>query len=303
MLDIANEQVHLYGDAVVTHKTMKLTADYIIFDWGKNIVTAQGALDSVGKMAGFPVFKDTDQNFNAKKIRYNFKSKRGVVYDTQTKEQDVYVLGKKGAFIAKDPGEGRNKDVIFNENAIFTTCNHPKPHFGIRSSKQKVVPNEVVVVGASNLEIGGVPTPLWLPFAFFPLKKGRRTGLIFPRDYEYSENRGFGLRDVGWYFPMSDYWDLTVLGDVYTRGTWELICLLIIADGTNTMVGSPWAFSMKEEKSGGRRLIPVLFVLAGVIVRMQKHTRPIVSPLMSIFKRIIIRVSPITQHRPFFKIP
>ncbi len=222
ILDIKQEQVHLFGDAVVTHKTLKITADYIIFDWGKNIVTAQGTPDSTGQISGYPVFEDTDQRFNAKKVRYNFKTKKGIIYDATTQEQDIYVLGKRAAFLGEDATESRETDIVYSRDAIFTTCNHPQPHFGIRSRKQKVIPNKVVVVGGSNVEIGGVPTPLWLPFGFFPLKQGRRTGLIFPRNYEYSAEWGFGLRGIGWYFPLNDYWDLTAQGDIYTRGTWGL---------------------------------------------------------------------------------
>ena len=222
ILDIKNQKVHLYGDAVVTYTSLELTADYIIFDWGNNIVEAEGLPDSTGKISGNPVFKESTQSFNAKRIRYNFKTKKGLVYEATTQEKDVYVLGKVAKMHSKDVSQEQEDDHIYSENAIFTTCDHPNPHFGIRSKKQKVVPDKVVVVGPSNLEVGGVPTPLWLPFGFFPLKKGDRTGLIFPRDYEFSDNWGFGLRNVGWYFPINDYYDLTVSGDIYTRGSWGL---------------------------------------------------------------------------------
>ena len=85
-----------------------------------------------------------------------------------------------------------------------------------------MISGEVAVVGPSNIELGGIPTPLALPFGFFPLKQGARTGLIFPRDYEFSETWGFGLRNVGWYFPINDNWDTKVTGDIYFKGTWGL---------------------------------------------------------------------------------
>ncbi len=222
ILDIKNQKVHLYGDAIVTYTSLELTADYIVFDWGNNIVEAEGLPDSLGTISGDPVFKEGEQSFNAKRIRYNFKSKKGLVYEATTIEKDVYVLGKVAKIHAKDEAAGQTDDHIYSQNAIFTTCDHPDPHFGIRSKKQKVVPEKVVVIGPSNLEVGGVPTPLWLPFGFFPLKTGDRTGLIFPRDYEFSDAWGFGLRNVGWYFPISDYLDLTVTGDIYTRGSWGI---------------------------------------------------------------------------------
>ena len=222
ILDLKNQKVHLYGDAIVTYTSMELTADYIVFDWGNNIVEAQGLPDSTGEMAGYPVFKESGEAYDAKRIKYNFKTKKGLVFEATTQEKDLYVLGKVGKLHSKDEKAGHPDDYIYSENAMFTTCNHDEPHFGIRSKKQKVIPDKVVVVGPSNLEVGGVPTPLWLPFGFFPLKQGDRTGLIFPRDYEFSDNWGFGLRNVGWYFPINDYLDLTVTGDIYTRGSWGL---------------------------------------------------------------------------------
>lgn len=222
ILDIKNKKVHLYGAAMVTYTTLELKADYIVFDWGNNLVEAEGLPDSLGKISGNPVFKESEQSFNAKRIRYNFKTKKGLVYEATTQEKDVYVLGKVGKLYSADEARGQKEDYIYSEDAIFTTCDHPNPHFGIRSKKQKVVPNKVAVIGPSNLEVGGVPTPLWLPFGFFPLKKGEKTGLIFPRDYEFSDAWGFGLRNVGWYFPINDYMDITATGDIYTRGSWGL---------------------------------------------------------------------------------
>ncbi len=220
--DVANKVVYLYGNAVVTYNTMKMTANYIEFDMENSLVTAAGYADSSGTLSGYPVFEEKDQKFEAKKVRYNFKTSKGIIYEATTTERDLYVLGNKAQWLGEDAKENRKTDIVYSEDAIFTTCSHPEPHFGIRSRKQKVIPNDVVVVGPSNLEIGGVPSPLWLPFAFFPLKQGPRTGLIFPRNYEFSERWGFGLQDVGWYFPINDYMDLTVTGRIYTRGTWGI---------------------------------------------------------------------------------
>jgi lipopolysaccharide transport LptD-like protein len=220
--DVLNETVYLYGDAVVKYNTLTVTADYIVFNMKDNIVLAEGMIDSSGHLGGFPVFEEKDQKFESQKIRYNFKTNKGIIYDAVTTQQDLYVRSEKGAFFGEDPKANRKSDVIYSEDAIFTTCSHPEPHFGIRSKKQKVIPNDVVVVGPSNIEVGGIATPLWLPFAFFPLKQGPRTGLIFPRDYEYSDVWGFGLKDIGWYFPMGENMDLSLTGMIYTRGTWGL---------------------------------------------------------------------------------
>lgn len=224
--DIKNKKIYLYGDAEVTYTTIKLNADFIIFDWESSVVTASGLPDSTGKMAGLPKFADGDQNFTADSMRYNFKTRKGIVYDVTTEESGVVIHGSRSRFetTPATPGDtsSRASNVIYNSGAIFTTCTAPEPHFGIRSRKQKIIPDKLAVVGPSNLEIMGVPTPLWLPFGFFPLSKGRRTGLMFPRDYEYSPAWGFGLRDIGWYFPLGENFNLTVTGDIYLKNRWGI---------------------------------------------------------------------------------
>lgn len=219
--DIKNKQIHLYGQAEVKFQTMTIKADYILIDWKENIITAEGKKNAKGEWVGKPTFNQGDQNFTASRMKYNFKTYKGIVFDGQSTQEGMNVVGEKGKFI----GTGKDttkQTVIYNRNAIFSTCDLEHPHFGIRSSKQKIVQNKVAVVGPSNLVIGDVPTPIWLPFAFFPLKLGQRTGLIFPQGYEYSDNWGFGLERVGWYFPMGDHWDLTLTGDIYLKGTFRI---------------------------------------------------------------------------------
>ncbi len=220
--DLANQKVYLYGEAYVKHKTINLKADFIIFDWVNNIVEAETKKDSLGQAVGLPEFEDGDQKFKAKKMRYNFKTKKGIVYDVTTQEGDLFVLGTKTKFYAKGADTTQVDNVVYNENALITTCNHPEPHFGIRASKIKVIPNKVAVVGPSNLEIAGVPTPAWLPFGFFPINKGQTAGFIFPRDYEYSPQWGFGIEEIGYYTPIGEYFDLAITGDIYLKGAWRL---------------------------------------------------------------------------------
>jgi lipopolysaccharide export system protein LptA len=220
--DIINQRVHLWGDASVTYTTINLKAGHIIFDWKTNIVTAEGIPDSIGLPSQLPEFTDGEQTFTADSMRYNFEKERGVVYDVVTQQNDVLVRSSKAKFVtqaARDSTE-EEQNVIYNANSIFTTCTHDEPHFGIRSRKQKTIPNKVVVVGASNVEIMNVPTPLWLPFGFFPISQGRQTGLLFPRDYQYSPQWGFGLEGIGWYFPLSDNFNLSLTSNLYLKGTW-----------------------------------------------------------------------------------
>ncbi len=214
IFDVTARRVYLYGEAQVNYTTIELKADFIVLDWGSSIVTASGLPDSTGKMQGLPIFKDRDQVFNADSMRYNFQTRKALVYRVVTQQNDVIVIGARSKFTMGVQNIG------YNSGAIFTTCTHPEPHFGVYSNKQKVITDKLVVVGPSNLRIMDVPTPLWLPFGFFPLSKGRRTGLLFPRDYEYSPQWGFGLRDIGWYFPLGDHFNLSVTSNLYLKGRW-----------------------------------------------------------------------------------
>lgn len=217
--DIANQRVYLYGEAEIKYTSITLRAASIVFDWKTNIVTATGMPDSLGRPAGVPQFEDDGQSFVADSMRYNFTTRRGIVYDVVTEQTDVVIRSQLSKFItqeARDTSE-EETNIIYSSNSIFTTCTHDHPHFGIRSQKQKVVPDKLVIIGPSNLEIMDVPTPLWLPFGFFPIPSGRSTGLLFPRDYQYSPQWGFGFEGIGWYFPLGDNFNLSVTGDVYLR--------------------------------------------------------------------------------------
>ncbi len=220
--DLSGQRVHLYGDASVAYTSINLKAGYIVFDWNTSVVTASGMPDSLGRMASFPEFSDGRQTFKADSMRYNFQTRRGVVYKVVTQQNDIVVRGERSKFIsipARDTTE-QPQDIIFSQNSIFTTCTHDQPHFGIRSQRQKVIPNKMVIVGPSNLEIMNVPTPLWLPFGFFPIPQGRSTGLLFPRDYQFSPQWGFGFEGIGWYFPISDHFNLSLTTNLYIKGTW-----------------------------------------------------------------------------------
>ncbi|MCB9283615.1 MAG: LPS-assembly protein LptD [Lewinellaceae bacterium] len=219
--DVENQKIFLYGASNVKYTTISLTAGYTEFDWSENIVRASGVEDSTGHMQEKPNFSDGSNKFEARDMRYNYLTHKGTIIQASTMQNNMYVIGEKAKFFSA-AGDTTKSDIIYNKNAIFTTCDHEQPHFGVRSNKQKVIPNKLAVVGPSNLEIMGVPTPLWLPFGFFPLKTGKSTGLLFPRNYETSSNWGFGLRGVGWYFPISDFFNLQITGDIYLKGSYRV---------------------------------------------------------------------------------
>jgi hypothetical protein len=220
--DNGNKTVHLYGGAYVHYTSLQLKAGYIRLELDKDLAHAEGAPDSTGRMSSFPHFIDGDQEFEARLMKYNFKTKKAYIESIVSTEGDLYIRGARTKYIKGGPEAEIPFDQISNEDAIFTTCDHPEPHFGIRSRKQKMIPNRLVVVGPSNVEVAGIPSPLWLPFGFFPMTQGKRSGIIFPRDWESSPRLGLGVRGIGYYFPINDYVDLTVKGNIYFRGTWGL---------------------------------------------------------------------------------
>ncbi|MEP7269117.1 MAG: putative LPS assembly protein LptD [Saprospiraceae bacterium] len=221
-LDAQEKMFYLFGDAVVKYQSYELKAAKIRLDMNSNIAYAEGVLDTNGKLIGLPHFSDGTQEFDAVKMRYNFRTRKGIIDEAVTKYTDLFIRGTKTKFIGGDPKDTTQHDIIYNRNAIITSCNAEQPHFGIRSTKQKFVKDKMVIIGPSNLEIMGVPTPLWLPFGFFPVSETRSAGLIIPRDYEYSQTLGFGLRNVGYYLPLGEHMDLSLQGDIYTRGSWGI---------------------------------------------------------------------------------
>ena len=225
-LDAVNKVVYLYGKANVKYTTIDLTAGKIVFDLENDIVEAEFILDSLGRKSEKPIFiEGTTEPITADKMRYNFVTKKGKIYNTTSTQAGGYITSSEAKIVGKIDSLPNSSDVIYGKNAIYSTCDHEHKHYGLRSKKQKIIPDKLVVVGPSNIEIMGIPTPLWLPFGFFPLTEGQSGGLIFPKDYEFSPQWGYGLRNVGWYFDVNDYMDLQVVGDIYTRGSFGVRAL------------------------------------------------------------------------------
>lgn len=222
--DVQNKQLHLYGAAFLNYAGIQLKANYIRLDYSKNEVLAEPLPDSLGKPAGLPEFQDGDQQFTAGRLRYNFSTRKGIIYEARTKQEDLFVLGSKAKFVgaAETPGDTltRPRNTIYNQNALITTCDAEHPHYGFRTQKLKVIPDRLVVTSLSNLEIGGVPTPLVIPFGFFPITKTRKAGVIIPRDFDLRSEQGLGIRDFGWYQPISQHMDAQMTFNAYTGGTW-----------------------------------------------------------------------------------
>ncbi len=222
VFDRTREFIHLYENAKILYKDMEIRAAYILIDLGNNIAHAEPLVDSLGNRRGVPHFKQGDQEFDAQKISYNFKTKKGSIKEVVSKEDDLFVLGRQTKFISKEAEGSGGDHIVYNRHAIITTCDHERPHFGIYSRRQKIIPNKLVVVGPSNLVIQDVPIPVWLPFGFFPISKSNKSGIILPNQYGYDPARGYYFRNFGYYVPISEKMDVKLIGDIFFRGSYRI---------------------------------------------------------------------------------
>jgi lipopolysaccharide assembly outer membrane protein LptD (OstA) len=211
LFDFIRQKAYLYGNAVVIYESINLTAAFIEMDFNTNEVFAFGLTDSTGIETGRPLFKDNEENFEADTIRYNFRSKKGIIKQVTSEFDGSYLHGGKTK-------KQENGDIHMIDGK-FTTCDLDHPHYYFKISKAKVIPNDKIVSGPAYLIIEDIPTPLGIPFGFFPNSKGGSNGLIIP-EFGEETNRGFFLRKGGYYWAINDYMDLTVLGDLYSKGSW-----------------------------------------------------------------------------------
>lgn len=210
-LDQKNKKVTLYNQAVFKYQDYELTAGIIIYDYEKEEVYAGRIKDSLGNLTQHPVFKQGTQIVEPDSIRFNMKSKKAIVWNTRTKYTDFNVKAAKTKKV--------NDSVYFMKDVIFTTAEDiDNPEYYFRTSNAKFVPNKKIVTGVTNLVIEDVPTPIGLPFAFFPLSQGSVSGFIIP-SFGDTNLRGYYLQNGGYYFAFNDMVDLTLLGDVYQNGS------------------------------------------------------------------------------------
>jgi len=210
--DITNRKVFLFGDAIINYEDITLKANYIEIDLLTNTVFAAGTEDSTGKMSGLPEFTQADQVFKSKTMTYNFSTKKGLITSVVTEDGNGFLHGEKVKKL--------NDNTINLLRGTYTTCNlEENPHFGFKFKKARVIPDSKIVTGPAYMEIEGMPTPLGLPFGFFPNKTGQTSGIIIPTYGEYT-NRGFYLENGGYYWAINEYMDFKILGDIYSRGGW-----------------------------------------------------------------------------------
>ena len=214
MIIVRRDSAFMYGESSVTYGDIKLTAANIEMSLADNTIHALGVPDSIGELRGTPVFSDGDSQYEAKTMRYNFKSEKGYITNVITEQGEGYLTG---GTTKKDKDGG-----FYIVNGKYTTCDHHEdPHFYFNLSKAKVHPGKNIVTGPAWMVLAGLPLPLAVPFGYFPFTDDYSSGVIVPSfgdDYQ----RGFYLQDGGYYFAINDNVDLTLTGEVYTKGSWGI---------------------------------------------------------------------------------
>lgn len=211
--DAKSKVVRLYGNSNVKYQNMDLSSDRIQMSLDSSLVRATGTADSTGAISGTPVFTMGQDKYESDTMAFNFKTKKGFIYNVYTEQEDGYLSSQH----SKRDSSG----VLYLEHGRYTTCDQPHPDFYIALSRAKVRPGKDVVFGPAYLVVADVPLPLAIPYGFFPFTKSYSSGFIMP-SYGDESSRGFYLRDGGYYFAMSDKWDLKLLGEIYTKGSWGL---------------------------------------------------------------------------------
>ena len=213
--DALTKTAHLYGTSEVKYENMDLKSDRIKMSLDSSLVHATGTPDSASKggIKGRPVFTMGSDTYDTDTIAFNFKSKKGIVHNAYTKQQDGFLTS--GISKREENGD------VYLAHGRYTTCDKEHPDFYISLSRAKVRPGKDVVFGPAYLVVADVPVPLAIPYGFFPFTKSYSSGFIMP-SYGDESARGFYLRDGGYYFAINDKWDLKLLGEIYTKGSWGL---------------------------------------------------------------------------------
>ena len=206
-----NGNAYLYGGGKVVYDKIELSADIISMNMDSSVVHAYGRADSTGVVSGQPVFVDGGTPYESERMSYNFKSRKGFISNVYTQQGDGFLMGGK---TKKD-----STDVFYSQDGMYTTCDAEHPHFYIKLTRAKVRPKKDVVSGPLYLVVEDVPLPLALPFGYFPFTSEYSSGIIMPT-YGDELERGFYLRDGGYYFAISDKFDLKLTGEIYTKGSW-----------------------------------------------------------------------------------
>ena len=203
----------LYGDSKVRYQDMTLSAARISMNNDSTLAHAYADRDSTGELIGKPVYTQNSDNYESEEMSYNFKTKKGFIKNVSTEQGQ--------GFLNSQSSKRANDGTLFLQHAKYTTCDAEHPHFYLALSRAKVRPGKEAVFGPAYLVVEDVPLPLAIPGGFFPFTRKYSSGFIVP-SYGSETSRGFYLRDGGYYFAINDRIDLTLLGELYTKGSWGL---------------------------------------------------------------------------------
>ena len=208
---VQDKKILLYGKTKTDYKDITLTAPFVQLDQQTNMVTALADRDSLGQVITRAHFEQKENKFDTDSMSFNFKSQKGLTYNTITQQQEMFVHGEKIKKV--------DENTFFVSRGQFTTCNLDEPHFAFRTNKLKVINNKIAVSGPTHPEFEGVPLPIYLPFGFFPLSHGRHSGFL-PPQFTTNEQFGLGLEGLGYYKVLNDNIDVTLRGNLYSYGGW-----------------------------------------------------------------------------------
>lgn len=213
LYDIEHRTVYLFGAATVTYQGIQLTAERIVLDMGNEETRAFGAPDSTGNVTGMPQFTQNGKTITADSIRYNFRSKKGMIREVRTKEDQMYAMAHQSKRQANQE--------VHSRGGWLTTCDRPHPHYHFAVSRMMVIPNDKIIAGPAIMKVGKVPVPLAIPFGLFPNHHNGAAGILVPT-YGNSDQLGYFFLNGGYYLPINDNVDLQLTGDIYSRGSWGL---------------------------------------------------------------------------------
>ncbi|MFN6039597.1 MAG: putative LPS assembly protein LptD [Bacteroidota bacterium] len=213
-IEVKEEKIILFGEGQVEYDGINLKAEKIEINYKSNLVYAHGEKDSLGKLFGTPRFESEGEVMECEEIAYNLLNKKGKIKNITTKQGELIIKGEQ---IKKD-----SNDVMFFKNISCIPCEFSDSKTLFKASRAKVIPNDKIVTGPLYLSIAGIPTPLALPFGYFPnTRKSSKSGVIIPT-YGESPNLGFFLKDGGFYWAMGPKADMQIRGDIYSYGSWAL---------------------------------------------------------------------------------
>ena len=208
------QKMYLYNGAKVNYTDLQITAGSIIIDYSKNLIYAGRIKDSLGEYSQRPVFTQGDNVIEPDSMIFNFQNKKAIIFNSNTEQDDMKIRSERS--------KKENDSVYFLSKMRITTAeDDDDPEYYFLIDKAKLVPNKKIVASSARFYVYNVPTPLIVPFAFFPLNKKQTSGVIFPTFGEQND-RGYFLQNGGYYFAINDYVDLAVLGDYYTNGSYGI---------------------------------------------------------------------------------